>query len=645
MEIKFDDSELGMELIETNCHKENHDHPKINLQPEVQNNNGELVEKDQDVNYIIMSDPDGVICIDRRLNDFTSTVIPEVDNRKALMPPSILAIPPPLPPKRHQRLPAFEKTLNQNPQVKTFNKEYKPLNLLACQMSPVLSGVKGNNTCLGLVPEDAPDMHNYAYGTLPKVEQKCPPQLIPRSPPIPPIKPPRPNKPQRAETEEGNQRRKQEEEWRRHTGEIEDQRNREEQDLSERNEKVKENEETSGIESHLDVGIPPRQILNLHTDKKKGGEEGEDRGREESSNIGLTTMTENSSLLLMECSDLIPDEEPDMAANNRNCTSTETLKWTEKNKEIQMSGESGQDSGVISKLPSGHREGTEVVGIKLDACQLGLQRLEDTQETAERLVIGELKLTSQSTKARQKVKKIAKKVMVRLKEKREEKRRIKVEMEMNRVRDNHIVTHEVEWEEEEEENEEEEEIDEDTVDHAELVEKIVKRNNATSDSPFGSFKVCNPVKLVEELLSGKEWSQFLYRDQSSIPEPPPYQTHSEDTAQLSLNSQFYSSAELDLALNVFEGKPAVPEEEPVYEDISPSNIITGKSQTHEQQEMNRTPITAVPKILLESETSQMSMYNQRGWCVYCWKMDCPLITAGCDICFKGQHFNVWIEAV
>lgn len=148
------------------------------------------------------------------------------------------------------------------------------------------------------------------------------------------------------------------------------------------------------------------------------------------------------------------------------------------------------------------------------------------------------------------------------------------------------------------------------------------------------------MKLVEELLSGKEWSQFLYRDQSSIPEPPPYQTHSEDTAQLSLNSQFYSSAELDLALNVFEGKPAVPEEEPVYEDISPSNIITGKSQTHEQQEMNRTPITAVPKILLESETSQMSMYNQRGWCVYCWKMDCPLITAGCDICFKGQHFNV-----
>ncbi|XP_045910386.1 uncharacterized protein LOC123974011 [Micropterus dolomieu] len=126
-------------------------------------------------------------------------------------------------------------------------------------------------------------------------------------------------------------------------------------------------------------------------------------------------------------------------------------------------------------------------------------------------------------------------------------------------------------------------------------------------SPFGSFKVCNPVKLVEELLSGKEWSQFLYRDQSSIPEPPPYQTHSEDTAQLSLNSQFYSSAELDLALNVFEGKPAVPEEEPVYEDISPSNIITGKSQTHEQQEMNRTPITAVPKILLESETSQMSL--------------------------------------
>lgn len=90
----------------------NSDSPKI--KPEMQNNNRELAKKDQDVNDIVLSDPDPVT---------------EVDNRKALTPP-------PLPPKRS---PAFEKTLS--PQLKAFDKDSKPWNSLACQTSPVLSEI------------------------------------------------------------------------------------------------------------------------------------------------------------------------------------------------------------------------------------------------------------------------------------------------------------------------------------------------------------------------------------------------------------------------------------------------------------------------------------------------------------------------
>ncbi|XP_044041602.1 cilia- and flagella-associated protein 251-like isoform X2 [Siniperca chuatsi] len=283
---------------------------------------------------------------------------------------------------------------------------------------------------------------------------------------------------------------------------------------------------------------------------------------------------------------------------------------TEYNKEIQMSGQGRQDCEVISKFPSGHRAGTEVEGTR----QPGLQRLEDAQEIAETLPDGEPKQTNQKTNARGKVKKLAKKVMGRLKEAREEKRKIKVEeMEMGGVREDVTeLTQDERSHGEEggmEEEEEEEGIDEDAGDqsavtetqsHADLVEGRIKRRNATSESPFSSFKVCSPVKLVEELLSGDEWSQFLYRDQSSTPDPPPYQTRSEDTAQLRGDFHCNSSAELDLALDVFEGNPADPEEEPVYEDIDLSNI-TQKSQTREQQIYSN-----IPNILLHSEASQMS---------------------------------------
>lgn len=120
-------------------------------------------------------------------------------------------------------------------------------------------------------------------------------------------------------------------------------------------------------------------------------------------------------------------------------------------------------------------------------------------------------------------------------------------------------------------------------------------------SPFGSFRVCSPVKLVAELLSGKEWSPFLCTEQSSVPDSPPYQIQPEDAVQPSKNLLINTSAELYPALDVFEGSPVAPEEETAYENVDLSHV-----NTNEQQEMNRGPCTATSQILVESDANQMS---------------------------------------
>ncbi|XP_042341059.1 uncharacterized protein si:dkey-9i23.6 [Plectropomus leopardus] len=682
MELNSDDTPPSLDLKERNYPKEDNeiDSPKVCPQPKMQNTS--VAEKDQDVNYIVLSDPGLLICPVGELMDSAS------------------ALSPPLPPKCYKTSPAFEKTLSQSPQLKVFNKENKPSNSLACWTSPALGGVKINNQCLDLIQGEALDM------------------------PLPPLRPftkspiqtPEPNKLQRAE------------------------RNRPEHDITERNEKTKENKETS--ERHLDVGKPPRQILVIFTDKF-----GEDKGKEEDDhgNIGSTfpTMTENVSPLGKECSDLIPDEETNMGATNRDCTSTvsakpeptipvqpppkpprnrppkppvkppqlystlragieaekerrqlenehwtdfvdkerdeyeeermdssklnrdpkdtefttsamtempshlgqtpmesilklclqlpcldrptsiiaaknqtpdcqsqhprkqyqnkangqvrpglqrvapawvnpigtdsttERLNWTEISKEIQISDQ------VISKLPSGCKEAV-VLGTKLDPGQRGLQRSEDTQVIAGTLPDGELK---QRTNTKGKVKKLAKKMIDRLKDGREERRRLKIEeMEINRVREDERSYGE-EGEIKDDDDGEGEDADQPalTETHAELMERKTERRNATSDSPFSSFKVCSPVKLVEEVLSGDDWFQFLNRDQSATPDPP----DSPETAE--------PCGDFLFTPEVCDENPAVPEEEPVYEDMHRSNI-------EEQQEMNRTPSAAVPTTPMSPRT-------------------------------------------
>ncbi|KAM7418310.1 hypothetical protein PAMA_015769 [Pampus argenteus] len=280
-------------------------------------------------------------------------------------------------------------------------------------------------------------------------------------------------------------------------------------------------------------------------------------------------------------------------------STTKMVKITE-NDEIQLSV---QHSQVISTLPSGFPEGTEVVRTKLDVHQLEQKKVHDVQEIAETLSDGAPKQTNQKNNARGKVKRLAKRMMGKLKEGREERRRTRAgEMEMDGVREQSSeVTKDV-WglgEKEEIKDEEEEEEEEgtevavdqsamtDTQSHANPMERRIKRKYATSQSPFSSFKVCSPVNLVGELLSGDEWSLFLYKDLP--PDPILKQTDSEETDKSSLDTQFNPNAELDLGADVFEGNPAVTEEEHVYEDIDLINMnIPEERQTHGVQEENRT---------------------------------------------------------
>lgn len=120
-------------------------------------------------------------------------------------------------------------------------------------------------------------------------------------------------------------------------------------------------------------------------------------------------------------------------------------------------------------------------------------------------------------------------------------------------------------------------------------------------SPFGSFRACSPVKLVSELLSGKEWSPFLCTESSPVPDSPPYQIESEDTAQTSEDLQINAGAELDPGPDVFEGSPVAPEEETAYENIELSNV-----NTDEQQEMTRGLCSDTPQTQVESGANQMS---------------------------------------
>ncbi|GAA6227154.1 uncharacterized protein LOC108872805 isoform X2 [Lates japonicus] len=720
-ELSFDVSLQSTDCAATSNHKGNNqvDGPETNSQPGAQNSNEEPAERnseDRDMNYAAISDPGLVTGTAGGLKGSTSAVTPEMDNTKAL---SMLALPPPLPPKRRQRSSTFEKSSSPGQEFKAFNTEDKTLKSLACQMSPVV-GVKDNTRCSDLISGKVPNTHNnYTFGILPKLQQ----QYLPQPPQRPPPKPVKSSQVVNSK-------------WRKHNKKTGDTMNMQERDLF-----------------HLDVSKPVREILVLFTDIEKDGEKIKED--EYLSDTELTpTMTENPSLppsgekpdtAVTSCNStvspkpgpMIPalpppkshqkcppkppikpphllstmragiveekerrkqeekqridkellDEERDenggkgkdrgevngeprdteltspmvteisshlgemvmkstsntsgsqevesprggtldgqsqhqwkqnQSEANRQVKSgplpqevpaqvnpigpdsnMEMIKWTEKSKGIQMSGQGGQ---VICDLPPGCSEGTEVVGTQFSPCQPGLKRLEDVLEIVETPPDGKAKQTNQKPGARGKVRQLAKKVMCRLKEGREEKRRIKVgEIEIEGVTEDDTEVAQDDRRHGGEEGmkaKEEEVMNEDAevtkiASHVDLIERSIKRRNATSKSPFSSFKVCSPVKLVEELLAGDEWSQFVY--QSSTAELTSQQT--EATAQFDPDLEPSNTSSVD----VFEGNPPVPVEEPIYEDVDLLSVIT-----EEQQEMNTAPVTAVPQVLLESDTYPMS---------------------------------------
>ncbi|TKS69382.1 hypothetical protein D9C73_003446 [Collichthys lucidus] len=321
-----------------------------------------------------------------------------------------------------------------------------------------------------------------------------------------------------------------------HNEKMRDEENRQEQDLS--NEKIEENEETSQIESQLDMSKPQQQILVIFTDKNNDGEKGEDRMKGESVNTRLTTPTvgENVSLLAMECSDLIPDVDPDMAPTNRSDTATVSAK----------------PDSTISPQPPPKPHCKSPPNPTVTHPQLNDTMRAGAEEKMERTQDDE---------------------QWRGKDLVDKERDEKEEEGKDRERDQRGHSEEGGRMKDEDKEEGMDEVAEDqpaeTESLGDLMECRIKRRNPTSGSLFGSFRACSPVKLVEELLSGDEWSQFLYGDQSSDYDPCPFQTHCEDTGELSVDLQFNSSAELDLPVDVFEGSPAV-QEEPIYEDIDRS---------------------------------------------------------------------------
>ncbi|XP_029912456.1 uncharacterized protein LOC115362612 [Myripristis murdjan] len=286
---------------------------------------------------------------------------------------------------------------------------------------------------------------------------------------------------------------------------------------------------------------------------------------------------------------------------------------------------------VIFKMSSGHLKETDVVGRELDPGERGWGGQQETIET------------DHKNKAVGKMKKLAMK-MGRLTEARQQGRGnggVKEERDGVREEDDEITCalykdqSPVRWQQQmpitnekerhieqqgkdEVEKDEEEGRDEDTMDQSAMEETLgptghiarwVTRRNATSQSPFSSFKFSSGSNLVEELLSA--WSHLLSTYQSPSPPQPLDQSCSEDMAQPSLYGPD-ADADLDLPLDVFECNHVKTEEPSIseYTALSESSV-TAESQAHVNQQEEGSlnsgaVISAVPEISLDKEGVIMS---------------------------------------
>ncbi|KAM3623940.1 uncharacterized protein V6R79_017167 [Siganus canaliculatus] len=634
-------------------------------------------------------EPDYVIMSDQGLKDFVPAPIRHVNNEKAQIP---AVIPPPLPPRLHQKSPTLGKTSNQSPQLNASKSAKLP--------ASHTGGVKENNQSWHLNSGEVPGADSDClHGILPKVEEKCHQQFYLRLPLKAEINASWHEKSQRPETDKNKHRQTKEAEQKIIQNRLRQETEGREWAPMKRIGETGENEKIAEVEN-VKTGKPSRQILVLFTDQEEftrnretkgkgevpgniwstiqtlasdssksspvqglneasanrqcpsephpppkpprkknppnlqavsptqvftavmtGEEEVEERRKEEDGQPGHKVLEESDekfdgntdtqdrkethilkSAVRLEGelqrgeqmfdlkplnssketaavtgeSETVqdesqhqhgPDPPPQEALAWINTTSTDSS-LEASNREKQKSEQSEPTHGdAFSKLPSGRQKETEATPT---TSLLGLKGSKDTQEGAETLQDGPLKQTNHKANTKHKMKDFGKKMMCRLKKGKEEKKRVKVgELEHDETLEDDAELTLDDGDGGVKDGETDEGMRLLTLDvsgaQTYMMERSFKRR-----SPFGSFEVCSPVTLTDDLLSGDEWSRYLYQYQSTQHDPPPHQTLPEDTAQPSV-------AEQDREPDAPEADQVFPEES-VYEDVDLSTFTTDERQ-------------------------------------------------------------------
>ncbi|XP_071024734.1 uncharacterized protein [Oncorhynchus clarkii lewisi] len=233
-----------------------------------------------------------------------------------------------------------------------------------------------------------------------------------------------------------------------------------------------------------------------------------------------------------------------------------------------------------------------------------------------------------------KVKKFAKKMMSRWKQSREEKRRngeiqeddgekeVECEMPLGNLRQDrysvrlHTKMSVIEEEEDEEEKRSSEAAPPtmEPPSQAETERKPVGQR-ARFQSSFSSFKFnFSPISLVDEILTGEEWSPFLSIKDSSAPSLSVYQSEAASQHGGDEGDQLKTEPELRLPNDVQHNHEDIGHS--LYEDVhfsqSSSNEIVDNQSDNRQQEVNinDTGADAIavikPKILLDNDAAEES---------------------------------------
>ncbi|XP_045061967.1 uncharacterized protein LOC121535784 isoform X2 [Coregonus clupeaformis] len=237
-----------------------------------------------------------------------------------------------------------------------------------------------------------------------------------------------------------------------------------------------------------------------------------------------------------------------------------------------------------------------------------------------------------------KVKTFAKKMMSRWKESQEEKRgngeiqeddrEKEVESEMplvNLHQDRHSVRLHTKMSViEEEEDEEEEKRSGEATQESPMMEQPCQAeterkpvgNHARFQSSFSSFKFnFSPISLVDEILTGEEWSPFLSIKDMPAPSPSVYQSEAASQHGCDEGDQLKTEPESCLPNDVQQNHEDIGLS--LYEDVSliqsdPNEIVDNQSDNR-QQEVNNNNDTGAdaiavikPKILLDNDAAEES---------------------------------------